>query len=93
MLNGEVVEVIKNVRYLKKQTQISILCFIRYLIEIEENLAVTALTMILVTMLMPDAKVNRKWMLSTKMANTVIDIFKFLPTHFVSNRDCFRQKG
>ena len=49
MLNDEVGEVIKNVRYLKKQTQISILCFIRYLIEIEENLAVKALTVMLVT--------------------------------------------
>ena len=64
MLNGEVVEVIKNVRYLKKQTQISILCFIRYLIKIEENLSVKALTVMLV--------ISRSWLVK------VVDEFQVL---------------
>ena len=37
MLNDEVVKVIKNIRYLKKQSQILILCFIGYLIEIDQK--------------------------------------------------------
>ena len=37
MLNDEVVKVIKNIRYLKKQSQISILCFIINLIENNQN--------------------------------------------------------
>ena len=73
MLNGEVVEVIKNVRYLKKQTQISILCFIRYLIKIEENLAVKALTVMLV--------ISRSWLVK------VFDEFQVLvPLNFDARR-------
>ena len=37
MLNDEVVKVIKSIRYLKKQSQILILCFIWYLIEIDQK--------------------------------------------------------
>ena len=37
MLNDEVVKVIKNIRYLKKQSQILILCCIGYLIEIDQK--------------------------------------------------------